>query len=131
MLAFPLEEVVIAATLAFWIAAADSGPVLIDGAPALGCIEEPTDALEDVVFMMPEHAAVAGDQLREFGFRLFRCYAEASSEPRDVPAIYNDVIVGAAVARTFGTVVIERCLLENWKFGFGHLSVCSHKNDKN
>jgi hypothetical protein len=122
VLAFPPEEVVIAATFAFGIAAADAGPVLVDRAPALGSIEESTDALEDVVPMMPKHAPVAADELREFGFRLFRRQAEASSESRDVPTIYNDVIVGAAVGRTFGTVVIERCLLENWEFAFGHLS---------
>jgi hypothetical protein len=122
VLAFPLEEVVIAAMFAFGIAAADAGPVLVDGAPALSRIEEATDALEDVISMVPEHAAVAADLLREFGFCLFRCQAEASSESRDVPTIYDDVIVGAAVGRTFGTVVSERCLLENWEFGFGHLS---------
>lgn len=51
--------------------AAHIGAMFVDGAKALGWMKEAAGAFVDVIFAMPEHAAIPFDLFREFGLCFF------------------------------------------------------------
>jgi hypothetical protein len=105
MRALPLQEFEVAATARIGIEAANPRTMLIDGAATFGWMEELASALEDRVFAMAQDAAIAFDHLGEtlLGGVIFE--VETLREARDIALRDNDVIVGAAIARTLRAVI--------------------------
>jgi hypothetical protein len=108
MLALELQEVVVAALFAIWIAAADIRTGVIYGAPALIGVEEAADGFIDVIALMTQDLLVdffGLISIREPAPGFFKRYLEVLCEASDVVVTHSNTRMTAAIARAREAVV--------------------------
>ena len=104
-IALGAQEIIIAAAFAAGIFAADGRPGRIDGAAARLGIEEAADAAIMLIRLAAHGIGLVAIHLGEFLARFLEAQPEMVGQALHIFLDEGDDRIGAAIARTFGTIV--------------------------